>query len=59
VFITTGAFAQTKSKTFKETFNVGENTVVNINTSNTDIEFETWNKNQIENTLSKYSVTFK
>ncbi|GMN09414.1 hypothetical protein MTsPCn9_01300 [Croceitalea sp. MTPC9] len=48
VFITTGAFAQEKSKTFKETFNVGDNTVLNINTSNTDIEFETWNKDQVE-----------
>lgn len=48
VFITAGAIAQTESKTFKETFNVGDNTVLNINTSNADIEFETWNKNQVE-----------
>jgi hypothetical protein len=52
VFITTGVFAQTESKTFKETFNVGENTVLNINTSNTDIEFETWDKNQVEITAT-------
>ena len=48
VFITTGVFAQEKSKTFKEIFNVGDNTVLNINTSNADIEFETWNKDQVE-----------
>ncbi|MGX1929486.1 hypothetical protein [Flagellimonas sp. 2504JD4-2] len=40
--------AQEKSKTYKETFNVNEETVLNIDTSHADIEFETWDKNQVE-----------
>ncbi|WP_420319892.1 hypothetical protein [Flagellimonas sp.] len=40
--------AQEKSKTYKETFNVNEETVLNIDTSHTDIEFETWAKDQVE-----------
>lgn len=40
--------AQETSKTYKETFNVGADAVLNINTSHADIEFETWNKNQVE-----------
>ncbi|MBR9853010.1 MAG: hypothetical protein GYB37_00300 [Algicola sp.] len=40
--------AQEKSKTYKETFNVNKDTEVNINTSYADIEFETWNKDQVE-----------
>ena len=39
---------QEKSKTYKETFNVDSDAELNINTSHTDIEFETWNKNQVE-----------
>jgi len=38
---TTGLFAQKESKTFKETFNVADDAVVEINTTHTDIEFET------------------
>ena len=48
VLITTKVVAQKESKTFKETFTIGENAVLNITTSNTDIEFETWDKNQVE-----------
>nr|WP_299485985.1 hypothetical protein [uncultured Allomuricauda sp.] len=40
--------AQEKSKTYKETFNVDSETVLNIDTSHADIEFETWDKNQVE-----------
>lgn len=40
--------AQTQKKTYSETFSVNENTVLNINTSHTDIEFDTWNKNQVQ-----------
>ncbi|WP_136467304.1 DUF4097 family beta strand repeat protein [Flagellimonas onchidii] len=40
--------AQEKSKTYKETFNVDKETVLNIDTSHADIEFETWDKNQVE-----------
>ncbi|MCK0160251.1 hypothetical protein [Allomuricauda sp. F6463D] len=40
--------AQEKSKTYKETFNVNKDTELNVNTSYSDIEFETWNKDQVE-----------
>ncbi len=39
---------EVKSKTYKETFNVNSDAVLDINTSHADIEFETWNKNQVE-----------
>ena len=42
-----GVWAQ-KSKTYTETFTVVPEAVVDINTSHADIEFETWNKNQVE-----------
>jgi len=42
-----GAYAQ-KSKTYKERFNVNESTVLDINTSHADIEFETWDKDEVE-----------
>ncbi|MBD0851048.1 DUF4097 family beta strand repeat-containing protein [Maribacter arenosus] len=42
-----GVYGQKQSKTFNEVFNVNAQTVLDINTSNTDIEFETWDKNQI------------
>ena len=41
------AYGQNQSKTYKETFNVGEDAVVEINTSHADIEFETWDKNEV------------
>ncbi len=41
-------FAQKESKDYKETFNVNEDVVIDINTSHADIEFETWNKNLVE-----------
>ncbi len=44
---TVGGYGQIKSKTYKETFTVGEGAVVDINTSHADIEFETWNKDQV------------
>ena len=37
-----------KTQTYKETFNVGGETVLDLNTSHTDIEFDTWDKNQVE-----------
>tara|TARA_R110002051_G_scaffold297770_1_gene364294 strand:+ start:549 stop:2012 length:1464 start_codon:yes stop_codon:yes gene_type:complete len=46
-FIVAYSNAQKQSKTFNEDFNVGDNAVLNINTTHTDIEFETWNKNQV------------
>lgn len=42
-----GAWAQ-KSKTFKETFDVAPDAVLEINTSHADIEFDTWEKDQVE-----------
>ncbi|PRX54127.1 hypothetical protein [Flagellimonas meridianipacifica] len=38
----------TQSKTYKETFTVNPDAVLDIDTSHADIEFETWNKNQVE-----------
>lgn len=40
--------AQEKSKTYKETYSVNKDTELNINTSYADIEFETWDKDQVE-----------
>lgn len=40
-------YAQKKTKTFQENFNVGKETVLEINTSYSDLEFETWNRNQV------------
>lgn len=47
LLFTAGLCAQ-KSKTYKETFNIGEDAVLSIDTSHADIEFETWDKNQVE-----------
>ncbi|QCX00744.1 hypothetical protein FGM00_11730 [Aggregatimonas sangjinii] len=46
--IGTAAYGQKQTKTYKEVFNVTPETILDINTSNTDIEFETWDKNEIE-----------
>ncbi|MFS4467403.1 hypothetical protein [Maribacter sp. 2210JD10-5] len=46
--INLGVFAQKQDKTFKESFNVSEDAVLDINTSYTDIEFETWDKDVVE-----------
>ncbi len=45
--ITIGMYGQEKHKTYNEVFNVNAETILDINTSNVDIEFETWGKNQI------------
>lgn len=42
------SFGQKESKTYKESFNVDKEAVLDINTSYADIEFETWNKNTVE-----------
>ena len=39
--------AQKQTKTYSESFKVTDETVLNIDTSHTDIEFETWNKNEV------------
>ncbi len=55
----TGAYGQKQSKTYKESFNVGVDAVIDINTSYADIEFETWDKNQvvIEGTIELEGAT--
>ncbi len=51
IFLGLGLSAQKETKTFVENFNVSDNVVLNINTTHTDIEFETWNKKQVEVTV--------
>lgn len=41
------SIGQTQTKTYSETFKVGDEAVLELNTSNADIEFDTWNKDQI------------
>lgn len=41
-------WGQKKTKTFHENFNVSADVVLEVNTSYADIEFETWNKNQVD-----------
>jgi len=40
--------AQEKSQNYKETFHVNKDTELSINTSYADIEFETWDKDEVE-----------
>jgi hypothetical protein len=39
--------AQKQTKTYSEKFNVGTDAVLDINTSYADIQFETWDKNEV------------
>ncbi len=39
--------AQKQTKTYNEKFNVGTDAVLDINTSYADIQFETWDKNEV------------
>jgi len=39
--ITIGAFGQKQTRTFNETFTVADESVLDVNTSHTDIEIET------------------
>ena len=45
VFCTSFVFSQS---TYKESFTVGEDAVVNVVTSHTNVIFETWDKNKVE-----------
>ena len=47
LLITCGLHAQEESKTFQERFILAEDAVIDINTSYADIEFETWDKNEV------------
>lgn len=40
--------AQKESKTFRESFPVNKDVTIEVNTSHTDVEFETWDKNTVE-----------
>lgn len=40
--------AQKETKTFRESFPVAKDVTVEVNTSHSDIQFETWNKNKVE-----------
>lgn len=42
------AFAVSAQSTYKESFNVGEDVLVSVNTSHTNVVFETWNKDKVE-----------
>ena len=45
--IAINGYGQTQTKTYNETFKVGDEAVLELNTSNADIEFDTWNKDQV------------
>ncbi|SFW30823.1 hypothetical protein [Cellulophaga fucicola] len=53
LFTCVNMHAQKQTKTFKEVFNVDKDAVLDLNTNNADIEFDTWNKDviQIEATI--------
>ena len=42
-----GVYGQSQRKDYKETFKVGDKSILAINTSHADIEFDTWNRNEI------------
>ncbi|MBT8255412.1 MAG: hypothetical protein KJO23_02635, partial [Bacteroidia bacterium] len=43
-----GTFMVSAQSTYKESFNVGEDVLVSVNTSHTNVVFETWNKDKVE-----------
>ena len=45
--ISIGAYGQKQTKTYKESFKVTNETILDINTSHADIEFETWKKPEV------------
>ncbi len=47
LFVSMQMFAQKQNKTYSEKFNVGTDAVLDINTSYADIEFETWDRNEV------------
>ncbi|MGB6152981.1 MAG: hypothetical protein WBG48_13445, partial [Pricia sp.] len=57
--ISIGAHGQKQSKTYSEKFTVDDTAILDIDTSHADIEFETWNKNQmvIEATIELEDAT--
>ncbi|MGP1990674.1 hypothetical protein D9V96_002210 [Zobellia laminariae] len=59
--ISIGAYGQIKERVNTESFNVENNAILDINTSYADIEFDTWNRNQvsIETTIQLEGATDK
>ena len=51
VFVTS-VFGQKQTKEFKETFNVNSDVELSVNTVNTDVVFDTWNKDVVEVTAT-------
>lgn len=47
LLVSSGMLAQKQTKTYNESFKVGDEAVLDINTSYVDIEFDTWNKNEV------------
>ncbi len=47
LFLSVQMVAQKQTKTYNEKFNVGTDAVLDINTSYADIQFETWDKNEV------------
>ncbi len=45
--INMGVYGQKQSKTYKETFTVADDALLDVNTSHADIEFETWASDQV------------
>lgn len=59
LLVNVGLYAQKQTKKIKEVFNVDKNAVLDLDTNNADIEFDTWNKNviQIEATIEVEGMT--
>ncbi|NAS11306.1 DUF4097 family beta strand repeat-containing protein [Poritiphilus flavus] len=47
LLLSVGVYGQKQTKTYKESFKVGKDAVIDINTSYADIEFETWDKDEV------------
>ncbi len=45
--ISIGVYGQKQQKTYKEVYNVSNNSILDLNTSHADIEFETWSKDEV------------
>lgn len=52
LLVITYGYSQSKKRTKKEVFTVKKDVTLEINTSYTDVEFDTWNKNKVEITAT-------
>lgn len=48
LLVITFGYSQSKKRTKKEVFTVNKDVTLEINTSHTDVEFDTWNKNKVQ-----------